>query len=98
VLSVVGIVYGAMMCPRQRRREEAHRLQLGEPPRLLHAGHLRPHGRGRRRQRLPDAEPRRVARARCSASSASSTSGGTPGRSSSTAASPGACRCSPRCS
>ncbi len=48
--------------PRPARHQEADRLLVGQPPRLLHAGHGRLHPRGRHRQRVPDAEPRRVHR------------------------------------
>ena len=40
MLSIIGIVYGALASPDAEGLEEAGGLLLGEPPGLLHAGHL----------------------------------------------------------
>ena len=49
--------------------EEAHRLLLGLPHGLRHAGHLHLHPDGRQGRRPPDDQPRHLDRAPCSSSS-----------------------------
>ena len=41
VLSLIGIIYGALVCMMQKDMKKLDRLQLGEPLGLLHAGNFR---------------------------------------------------------
>jgi len=57
VLSIIGIIYGAMVAFCPTRCKESGRLLQREPPRIRHAWPVRPESRGRERRNPADGEP-----------------------------------------
>ena len=79
VLSLIAIIYGAIVADRPARPQEAGRLQLGQPHGLRDAGHLRLPAAGHGRGRPADGQPRPHHRRPLPVRRASSTSGRTTG-------------------
>ena len=81
VLAVIGIIYGAIVAAMQTEPETAHRVLVGRAPGLRRARHLRAHAAGHPGRRCSRCCRTRSPPARCSSSSACSTSAGTRTRS-----------------